>query len=318
MKLFFCVVFIVIAAFAGVNAEGAKTGYYYDAKSEMWCGNDTHYSVDGRISGYSHVCRPMLSKLTEKSSCFPGDATVQMQDGSRKMMSELEIGDVVRTGQTTYEAVTNWLHRYEDIETKMVKILIVDDQTYVQMTGSDESFVSTARGNIKMSDIVVGDIVYTQNGEEVIVTAQESYKQYVDAENAETANMYNFIHEREVYRMIASHDHFVSTARGHIKMSELVVGDTMYTTNGEGRLAAIVEDTVRGVYAPYTKSGYIMVDDVLATVYAKYMPSEHGRELLDDFMKIPYFSCSTGNGMHCVSWILMHLVEFFQSLIMSK
>lgn len=196
------------------------------------------------------MCRPMLSKLTEKTSCFPGDATVQMQDGSRKMMSELEIGDVVRTGFSTYDMIENWFHRNDNVTSEMLEVV-------------------------------------------------------VDAYGLE-------------FKMIASHDHIVPTGRGHIKMSELIVGDSMKTEMRDGRIVSITDVTTHGVYAPYTKSGYIMVDDVLATVYAKYMPSEYGREWLDYFMNISFVSCSTDDGMHCVPFLFMHVMDFIQSLIMSK
>ena len=52
--------------------------------------------------------------IIEECTCFPGDATVQLQGGTTKTMAELEVGDKVLVGNGAYSEVFMFSHRLAD------------------------------------------------------------------------------------------------------------------------------------------------------------------------------------------------------------
>ncbi|KAJ3037023.1 hypothetical protein HK097_003639 [Rhizophlyctis rosea] len=54
--------------------------------------------------------------------CFPATASVTLENGSQKMMKDIQIGDRVKIGKDRYSEVFMWTHRLEHIITDFVKI----------------------------------------------------------------------------------------------------------------------------------------------------------------------------------------------------
>lgn len=47
----------------------------------------------------------------EDASCFPGDASVDLADGTKRLMKDVAVGDIVRVGQNTFSPVFMFTHR---------------------------------------------------------------------------------------------------------------------------------------------------------------------------------------------------------------
>lgn len=113
----------------------------------------------------------------EHKLCFPSDAIVQLEDGSSKLMSQVEIGDrvqvVMADGSMAYEDVYLMTHNDFDTETAYLKVLLESGKV---MTLSPRHFIPTAQGTevdwqtrvVKgANELQAGDIVWHQesNGE---------------------------------------------------------------------------------------------------------------------------------------------------------
>ena len=97
--------------------------------------------------------------------CFPAKATVTLQDGAKKSMDTLKVGDRVMVGNNKSSEVYMFSHRLEDIETTFIKIttsvgdLMMTSGHYLYVNGH----LATA-GTVK-----IGDSVVSESGESVIV-----------------------------------------------------------------------------------------------------------------------------------------------------
>jgi len=185
------------------------------------------------------------------SAGFPATSFVQLRDGSRKLMRDVVVGDVVRTGPSAYEPIKNWLVYNPDMS----------DVEMIRITGSDMD---------------------------------------------------------KLYFIMASADQYVHTRRGLIKMSNVNIEDSFWNASGQTvhviKKEHIVVSTP-GLYVPYTKSGNIVVNDIMSSIYAMMFPSAHGRDALDYFMGIRIESCVTSDGMHCAPWLFLKVHEYIMSFV---
>ncbi len=100
------------------------------------------------------------------SHCFPGNVTVQLEDGTSKTMSEVNIGDRVLVGNNAYSDVFMFSHRMADVTNTFVKMSTAE--TTLMMTADHYLYVN---GNLAVaSSVRVGDVLVAQNGAEVVVT----------------------------------------------------------------------------------------------------------------------------------------------------
>jgi len=114
------------------------------------------------LSGYTYSC--------SSGSCFPGNATVQLEDGSSKTMSALEIGDKVLTENGEYSDVYMFSHRLTDIRSAFVRI-----------AAGGHSLMLTANHYLYVNDklavastVKVGDKVKGHDGSDITVTSVEA------------------------------------------------------------------------------------------------------------------------------------------------
>lgn len=107
------------------------------------------------------------SLLENDANCFPGDAIVELQDGSSIRMEALQVGDCVKVGLDEYSTVFMFTHRLSNTQAKFVTI----------KTSSGASLSLTqghyiyANGNlVAAAQVVVGDSLLLGNGAEEQVT----------------------------------------------------------------------------------------------------------------------------------------------------
>lgn len=100
------------------------------------------------------------------AACFPAAAGVEMRDGRRKDMSEVDIGDMVRTG-IGYSEVLMFTHRLREGDYPFVQLVTWGNRT---LELSDEHFLEVeGRGYIAAREVRVGNVVGTVDGKEIVV-----------------------------------------------------------------------------------------------------------------------------------------------------
>jgi hypothetical protein len=171
-------------------------------------------------------------------ACFPGDALVQLADGTQKPMSQVARGDMVlavnrTTGALTYSKVVLMAHAFEHEETEYIA-------------------VTTSSGR----------------------TLRLSPKHLMQRSAAAPAGLLEAA--SPAYQLMKA---FPAQIQGHAVetvAAELVkVGDNIFVAaqGNKGltaeRVTAIKRIVAKGIYAPLTLAGNLVVDGVLASAYTE-------------------------------------------------
>eukprot|EP00737_Agarophyton_chilense_P000431 gb/GEZJ01000482.1/.p1 GENE.gb/GEZJ01000482.1/~~gb/GEZJ01000482.1/.p1 ORF type:complete len:829 (-),score=96.89 gb/GEZJ01000482.1/:2346-4832(-) len=104
------------------------------------------------------------------NACFPASATVEMANGSKKRMDELQVGDSILVGHNEYSDVFMFTHRSANVWYPFV-LLRTSSGKLLKLTRGHYVYLD---GILKMADEAeIGDVVATGSGEkEVIVDIQ--------------------------------------------------------------------------------------------------------------------------------------------------
>lgn len=106
----------------------------------------------------------------DEAACFPADASVELEDGSMRHMSNLRIGDQVHVGRGIYSSVIMFTHQTRSKKSWFVKMKTESGHEVWTTRGH---YIPTERGLIHARDVVKGDIVSLGNGGKVAVTGVE-------------------------------------------------------------------------------------------------------------------------------------------------
>lgn len=98
--------------------------------------------------------------------CFPALAKVQLLHGSEVSLSQLKVGDLVRTGQHTFSQVFMFTHKLEGIH-----LFVALTTSSGVLKASERHLLYTTRGPLPACEIVVGDQLVLANGSAVAVRA---------------------------------------------------------------------------------------------------------------------------------------------------
>jgi hypothetical protein len=118
--------------------------------------NDTTRSPDG-FGGPVSTCRQSTSPSSSPSannSCFPGIATVVMQDGSMKMMKDLQVGDNVLVGPQQYSAVFMFTHK-----------IVHERSTFVRISTADGSSILLSRSHFLYVNGILQEAEFSSPGD---------------------------------------------------------------------------------------------------------------------------------------------------------
>ncbi len=102
--------------------------------------------------------------------CFPGSATVTIQGGENKRMSQVEIGDRVAVGGGKYSEVFMFTHRLKDEVHVFVELTTEDGAV---MRATEGHFLYANGKSIVAGEVNVGDLVEREDGRRVGVTRVE-------------------------------------------------------------------------------------------------------------------------------------------------
>ena len=187
------------------------------------------------------------SQAARHGGCFPPDATVQTEDGRTKKLVDLERGEKVRAmdsdGQLVYSEVLLFLDRSSDEERDFV-VLKAEDGSQITLTASH--------------------LIYTVSAEDL----QEDMD-LNEEENWQSNSMAKRLKELNV---TVSNDLLRSRLKATFAY-KAQIGDWIVVTDASGRAQPqrIVDVSVvhkRGVYAPLTSQGTLVVDNVVVSCYA--------------------------------------------------
>mmetsp|Transcript_5301 Transcript_5301/g.15830 ORF Transcript_5301/g.15830 Transcript_5301/m.15830 type:complete len:516 (+) Transcript_5301:70-1617(+) len=103
----------------------------------------------------------------DDSVCFPADATVEMADGSTKVMRELETGDRVRVSGDLFSEVFMFTHRHPEAVSSMVRLEF--SSTVLEL--SRTHYLPIGGRLTAAEDIAVGDELDMSNGSRDVVRA---------------------------------------------------------------------------------------------------------------------------------------------------
>jgi hypothetical protein len=193
----------VVGGFSSTSA--VTTGSYNIKASQYRTGRHTIYfqaTDTNRYKGPVSAAQFDIKAKDPSSFCFSGETTVEVKDKGTMLITDLQVGDQVLSGDgTTYETVYSFGHRHDAVEATFLQFL--------------------------PSDIEI------------------------------------------------SMDHMLKIDGRYIPASAVNVGDRLETASGDFITVNKITTVVRkGVYAPFTTSGTIIVSDIKASNYIAFQGSD--------------------------------------------
>eukprot|EP00042_Codosiga_hollandica_P043426 m.411280 g.411280 ORF g.411280 m.411280 type:complete len:242 (-) comp56552_c0_seq12:132-857(-) len=161
-----------LLAFAALAALVAATK---DCDCVGCDGGPTTSTLIDSCDDCSYVCgQTCPSGYTEAKctrSCFPEDATVELENGDTKTMAQLAVGDKVLVGPNLFSEVYMFSHKNTDATSSFVTLTTSANQS-VSLTADHYTY---ANGKLMTAGSVkVGDVLLAADGSEVTVTAVSS------------------------------------------------------------------------------------------------------------------------------------------------
>lgn len=98
----------------------------------------------------------------EDASCFPGGATVELADGTKRSMKDIAVGDIVRVGYDTFSPVFMFTHRLSSGRRFFLRISTSTGET-LEVTKGHYLYINGALTAAK--DATVGDRLLRATGE---------------------------------------------------------------------------------------------------------------------------------------------------------
>lgn len=104
----------------------------------------------------------------DDSVCFPGSATVELQNGGVVPMSSLSIGDMVKVGVNEYSRVFMFTHKMADAAYKFVTL---ETESGAALSLTDGHYLYANGALVAAKTVKAGDTLTLGNGEESVVSA---------------------------------------------------------------------------------------------------------------------------------------------------
>lgn len=168
---------------------------------------------------------------------------------------------------------------------------------------------------ITMDQLRVGDYVKTDDN---------SYEQVIgwlhyEPEKYMSTVCLNAYLGSDKYEVCASADHFIPVQGKLVRFGDVIEGNLLSNAESDDNL--VVVDTYqrfsKGVFAPATSSGKLIVNGVLVSTYAYISPNDKLRTVLNQVLvDVPFEKCSI-EGVHCVAYLAMRVLDFLQTVINS-
>jgi hypothetical protein len=113
-----------------------------------------------------------------------------------------------------------------------------------------------------IKDIQLGDNLLTDNGFSKVVL--------IPHRDPDQPANYLVIQTNTDKTIKISANHMISVNKTFKNASEVKLGDSLYTYNGnQETVSSVTTETIKGVYAPFTENGTLVVDGIVASCYAE-------------------------------------------------
>lgn len=209
----------------------------------VWFNNDktSFYSYGKFLINVSPAPTP-ISPPTAPSSCFSGENTVEVKDIGDIPMSQLKIGDYVKTLHGKYTQVYGFGHYDHNRE-----------ETYVRFKFDDHNH---------HNDIVASTGSGSSSSQDALLLATARYLTASSKINQAST----------VLEISSKHLVFVNDGQNNnnpIPASNIMIGDML--SDGNKIVTSIDSIIRRGVYAPLTQSGDIIVSGIHSSNYIQVL-----------------------------------------------
>ena len=127
------------------------------------------------------------------------------------------------------------------------------------------------KGSVKMSDLALGDYV------KVVDNKYEPVYSFGHKDGESSAEFLQIVTKGNRRPLEISKDHMVVVEGGrHVPASSVKRGDNLVTADGDLVVVKTIRTVMRkGIYAPFTASGSIIVNDIAASNYVAFQGSEY-------------------------------------------
>eukprot|EP00548_Thalassiothrix_antarctica_P000591 CAMPEP_0194138306 /NCGR_PEP_ID=MMETSP0152-20130528/8136_1 /TAXON_ID=1049557 /ORGANISM="Thalassiothrix antarctica, Strain L6-D1" /LENGTH=711 /DNA_ID=CAMNT_0038835733 /DNA_START=193 /DNA_END=2328 /DNA_ORIENTATION=+ len=137
---------------------------------------------------------------------------------------------------------------------------------------SGESMVNVEnKGSMQISNLVLGDVVQVANNK------FEPIYSFGHKDDSSFVKYLQIATEGQFVPLEISDDHMVSVSDGrYVPASTIKKGDMLFTSSGEVAAVKSIKSVMRkGAYAPFTSSGSIVVNNIVASNYIAYQGSNN-------------------------------------------
>jgi len=192
------------------------------------------------------------------------------------------IHDTCEAAVLSFGSVTK---RTCDCPVASTKVTLAGKEVKVTIGGGcfpAEAMVVTPQGKKQISELKVGDCVLSKRADGSVDTCDEVYM-FGHAQHG-TSHLYHKLSLSSGSTIHLANKHFIHTSKSsatHFKQAvlkyaeDVSVGDWIWGANGEASQVYAIERVVlKGAFNPYTTSGNIIVDDVVASAHSEWFLDE--------------------------------------------
>jgi hypothetical protein len=203
----------------------------------------------------------------------------------RKTFAQIERSDVsadieaiMEDNQMLREQVAVLQQLLTNLEVTVTKLEIivtnnynVDDESPVYCFSGDCEVEVENKGSVKMTDLAIGDSV------KVAANKYEPIYSFAHKNDEASAEFLQIVTGGNRKPLEISKYHMVNVEGGRsVPASMVKIGDMLVTASGDLVDVRTIRNVVRkGIYAPFTESGSIIVNDIAVSNYIAYQDSEY-------------------------------------------
>lgn len=111
--------------------------------------------------------------MNTQGECLHGDGIVELSSGVSKRVRELQVGDKVQIGASSFSTVFMFTHRDPSVTADFVRITTHANQSVVV---THSHYIHTARRLLKASDVRVDDFAILADGSPIRIASVTSLK----------------------------------------------------------------------------------------------------------------------------------------------
>lgn len=115
--------------------------------------------------------RPEVGAEEEGGSCFPSDATVELEDGRIAHMKDVRVGDSVKVGPQEFSRVFMFTHKLANTESNFI---VLETESGARLALSAGHYIYADGSLVAASEVSIGSVLTLGNGVSDIVVSVSS------------------------------------------------------------------------------------------------------------------------------------------------